>query len=362
MQYWYIKKLIIDRIIQDFSYLDYKLFIRGAIFSFLIEYDNPYDILLEYLERSDDMKWLSSVYGAFTGALIEQIIEETETVSMPFDNTIIIDDNCLLKHESINESLNKYDGIAYIADIDEAYAYIHDVLESWLSHHKEYTVLLMDLDNTIFDFDIAEAIAFKNVISRHNIAYSDELFDIYRRINKGLWKDIENGLITKDDLTRMRFTMTFKEASINTDIGPLCGIEFKEELSKVGVYLKGADIAMKELKERYHISIITNGIKNIQLQRIANTDLNKYIDDLFISEEIGYEKPSVHYFEKVIERLDEKDKNRMLVIGDSLSSDIAGAVNADVDAIFINPEYKKTDKRIIASLPSIKYLNLFLNH
>ena len=119
---------------------------------------------------------------------------------------------------------------------------------------------------------------------------------------------------------------------------------------------------MKELYEHYHIAIITNGVKTTQISRISSTDLNNYFEELFISEEIGFEKPSVNYFEYVLDHIEEKDKTRILVIGDSISSDIKGAYNANLDAVWISKEIKKAEYPIIATLPSIKYLYLFLNH
>ena len=364
MRNWYLHKRVIDKLYNKTNTLEYHALLKGCIFSYLISYDNPYDILLKYLKPSSNNHDKSLVYGLFSGAVIDTFSVSQKCISLPFNRELIKHENEFIEElngDIINSEVHKYDGETLDGDIDEISEYVYMCLSPWLTEH-DYSTLLIDLDNTIFDFDLGEYISFVNVIKKHNLEYSDNFFETYKRINKMLWKEIEDGLITKDEMSRQRFTLTFRELHMNEDIGPLCGEEYKEELSHRNDYIEGAHKAMKDLYEQYHIGIITNGVKSIQISRISSTDLHNYFDELFISEEIGFEKPSVSYFEYVLNHIEEKDKSRILVIGDSISSDIKGAYNANLDALWISTEIKKAEYPVIATLPSIKYLYLFLNH
>lgn len=364
MHNWYLHKKVIDNLFDRINTLEYQTLLKGCIFSYLINYDNPYDILLKYLKPSLNNHDKSLVYGLFSGAIIDSINTNVRCINLSFDQKMIESENEFIEElnkEIISSEIRNYDGKTVDGDVGEISEYVYMRLNPWLTKH-DYSTLLIDLDNTIFDFDLGEYISFVNVIKKHNLEYSDTFFETYKRINKMLWKEIEDGLITKDEMSRQRFTLTFRELHMNEDIGPLCGEEYKEELSHRNDYIEGARKAMKELNEHYHIAIITNGVKTTQISRISSTDLNNYFEELFISEEIGFEKPSVNYFEYVLDHIEEKDKTKILVIGDSISSDIKGAYNANLDAVWISKEIKKAEYPIIATLPSIKYLYLFLNH
>ena len=364
MHNWYLHKKVIDNLFDRINTLEYQTLLKGCIFSYLINYDNPYDILLKYLKPSLNNHDKSLVYGLFSGAIIDSINTNVRCINLSFDQKMIESENEFIEElnkEIISSEIRNYDGKTVDGDVGEISEYVYMRLNPWLTKH-DYSTLLIDLDNTIFDFDLGEYISFVNVIKKHNLEYNDTFFETYKRINKMLWKEIEDGLITKDEMSRQRFTLTFRELHMNEDIGPLCGEEYKEELSHRNDYIEGARKAMKELNEHYHIAIITNGVKTTQISRISSTDLNNYFEELFISEEIGFEKPSVNYFEYVLDHIEEKDKTRILVIGDSISSDIKGAYNANLDAVWISKEIKKAEYPIIATLPSIKYLYLFLNH
>lgn len=364
MHNWYLHKKVIDNLFDRINTLEYQTLLKGCIFSYLINYDNPYDILLKYLKPSLNNHDKSLVYGLFSGAIIDSINTNVRCINLSFDQKMIESENEFIEElnkEIISSEIRNYDGKTVDGDVGEISEYVYMCLNPWLTKH-DYSTLLIDLDNTIFDFDLGEYISFVNVIKKHNLEYNDTFFETYKRINKMLWKEIEDGLITKDEMSRQRFTLTFRELHMNEDIGPLCGEEYKEELSHRNDYIEGARKAMKELYEHYHIAIITNGVKTTQISRISSTDLNNYFEELFISEEIGFEKPSVNYFEYVLDHIEEKDKTKILVIGDSISSDIKGAYNANLDAVWISKEIKKAEYPIIATLPSIKYLYLFLNH
>ena len=199
-----------------------------------------------------------------------------------------------------------------------------------------YTTLLFDNDNTLLDFEKAEDCSFEKAYRKMGLNYSEEIKHRYKEINDSLWKKLESGEITSPSLIKtLRFKILFKELEIDAD-SELIASYYKDFLSKSGFLMDGAQMVLKTLYGRYKMYIITNGIAEIQKSRISISGLDKYVDGIFISEEIGYSKPDKRYFDYVLSHIPEKDKSKVLVIGDRVSSDIMGAVNAGLDSVLID--------------------------
>lgn len=201
---------------------------------------------------------------------------------------------------------------------------------------KRYSVLLLDLDGTLLDFNRAQEEALRRVFERHDIACSEKNLATYARINHDLWKQLELGLITKDELQRTRFQITFDELGMMRQDGAAFAAEFKEELGQGSFLIDHVLETLNSLKQEYELVAITNGIKETQYRRLDKSGLRPYFKHIFISDEMGCQKPMKEYFEKVFEVLNEKDIRKLLVVGDTLSSDILGANNADLDCCWIN--------------------------
>ncbi|NLE12431.1 MAG: noncanonical pyrimidine nucleotidase, YjjG family [Clostridiales bacterium] len=201
----------------------------------------------------------------------------------------------------------------------------------------KYKYLLIDADNTLMDFDRAERHAFSAALAEYGENCTDERFKLYHEVNDNLWKDFERGLITKEKLETERFRIAFEKLGIN--ISPVkFAASFISQLSLCTYEIEGAYEALKSLKSAGgRIYIITNGIERVQSSRWSLTRLKEFVDDIFVSEAIGAQKPSREYFDRVADRIPGFDSKQAVVIGDSPSGDIQGALNAGLDSIWFNP-------------------------
>lgn len=201
---------------------------------------------------------------------------------------------------------------------------------------KKYKYLLFDADNTLLDFTRSEDAAIRLTMNAFGITPTDELCESYSRINLSLWKALERKEIDKNTLKTKRFELFLKENSLQGD-HVLMAKYYMDSLSRQSFVMDGAKELLIALKNDYEIYIITNGIGFIQRGRMGASVINGLYKKLYISEEIGFEKPDVRYFERVFEDIEGFDKERAIIIGDSLSSDILGAVNCGVDSCFFTP-------------------------
>ena len=202
--------------------------------------------------------------------------------------------------------------------------------------------LLLDLDQTLLDFHASENIALGKVLQENGLSYSDEIYALFKAYNKSLWGELEKGNITRTELFTLRFNYIFgKCEGDSTGIDPLkINSDFIRTMSENGVLLEGALEFLQRVKneiENVRIYIITNGATINAKGRIASTGLDKYIDSLFVSEDMGVNKPSAEFFDMVLKKIEEP-KEKCIVIGDSLSSDMLGAKNASMTSVWFRPE------------------------
>lgn len=202
--------------------------------------------------------------------------------------------------------------------------------------------LLFDLDQTLLDFHASEHIALKTILEMNSQVFTEERYDSFKKINKKLWLEFEKGIISKAELFETRFKLLFEECGRNTDGMDLMKIngDFIGCMSKNGIPMDGALDFLEKVVESVpdvRIYVITNGAAKNAKGRIASTGLNDYISDLFVSESMGVSKPSREYFDIVKKAINEPDKS-CIVIGDSLTSDMLGAKNADLTSCWFMPE------------------------
>ena len=221
---------------------------------------------------------------------------------------------------------------------------------------RKYKFLLFDVDDTLLDFQKAEFEAFKMLLNEYNIEYSDKYYEIYRNENHRLWKEYELGLIKRHEIFDNRLIPLFAHLDLNAD--PVkASYDFLTYLSK-GAYLIGNTYQkLEELSKKYKLYIITNGEPKVQYPRLEDVNIMKFFDGIFISEEIGASKPNKEFFEYIEKKIPGFNKKEAIVIGDSLTSDIKGAISYGIDACWFNPNNKTTDfkvKYIISSISEIK--------
>ena len=204
--------------------------------------------------------------------------------------------------------------------------------------NKKY--LLFDADNTLYDFSATEKLALSKVFEEFGIPA--DLLPVYHEGNRKCWEMYEKGEMTLEKLENERFHIFLKAIGSNED-PDLVGSAYSRYLGEAGIMIDGAIDLLERLEKEYHLCLITNGIANIQRERIRRTDTARFFRKIFISQEIGYAKPDKRFFDYVLTSLG-TDKESCIVIGDSLTSDIQGALNAGIESVYISFDGKQSDK------------------
>ena len=203
---------------------------------------------------------------------------------------------------------------------------------------KKYTTLYFDLDNTILDFTATEHNAVEQLLKLHNLPVSDEIIAKYSAINQTWWERFEKGEIEKSQIFEGRFK-TFLEFYGFKASSEKMSADYFGLLASGHDVIDGAEAVLKYVKNNgYTVCITTNGISKTQYRRIAESGLKRYFDYVFVSEQAGHQKPEKEYVDYVMANSPEKDKSKIIVIGDSQSSDILGGINFGVDTCWLNPK------------------------
>ena len=210
----------------------------------------------------------------------------------------------------------------------------------------KYKYLLFDLDGTLFDYDKAESTALENTFLQFGFSYNSKYLDTYREINHLIWQDFENGKIAQKELKTKRFNQLGKSLSLNLDSSTFSDI-YLINLSKGIDLIDSADELLEKLINKAKLYLITNGLTIVQRPRIKNSTIGKYFNNVIISEEIGFAKPQKEIFDLTFELMGNPNKDEVLIIGDSLSSDISGGINYGIDTCWYNPKRNKSDNNII---------------
>ncbi len=203
-----------------------------------------------------------------------------------------------------------------------------------------YKYLIFDLDDTILDFAKAEHTAIKKVFEQNGVGSSDETVALYSKVNKRFWERFERGEIKREEIFEGRFIEFAKEVGQSLPTKSLCDGYFTE-LSKCGFVLDGAEELLSSLKNNYEIIGATNGTFSIQKSRIeASKIAHLFGGGIYISEVMGTQKPEKKFFDIIFNDIGSPPKNEVLVLGDSLTSDILGAANYGLDSCFVDLKNK----------------------
>lgn len=210
----------------------------------------------------------------------------------------------------------------------------------------KYEVILFDADDTLFDYSLAEAHALKSVFHEHQIELLQAHVELYRSVNQQLWNDYEKGTVTLDFLRHERFRKLFAEMQAGLD--PVHISErYVHYLGEGSFLIEGSEALIRQLLGRGHrIAIITNGIKKTQHSRIGRSVLANSFEHIIVSEDTGYSKPHTGIFDYAFNKLNISDKTKMLIVGDSLTSDIQGGINYGIDTCWFNPKQKTNESTI----------------
>ena len=210
-----------------------------------------------------------------------------------------------------------------------------------------FDILLLDLDDTILDFHKAEGIAIRKTFSFFGIDPTDEVVARYRVINKEHWERLERKELEREQVLVGRFAQLFAELGVKAD-PTACARQYEQFLSQGHWFLPGAEEALKALSAKYRLFLVSNGTAIVQNGRLDSSGIRKYFEKIFISQEIGANKPDIRYFDAVFAQIPDFDKSRAIIVGDSLSSDILGGINAGIAACWVNPHHKSANPAIAA--------------
>ncbi len=209
----------------------------------------------------------------------------------------------------------------------------------------KYRLLIFDLDNTIFDYNRAENFALGKTLSAFGCDPTEDLKASYREINEQTWQRLEKGEITSEELRTIRFEKFAEAHSLDWDAQQISRI-YLENLGLGGFLIEGADTLLFEIRNDFIIASVTNGISDVQRARLSNSTLNGFFNPLIISDEVGVAKPDPGIFNILLEKAGFDDRRSVLMIGDSLTSDIAGAAAAGIDSCWYNPDGISPDPEI----------------
>ena len=212
---------------------------------------------------------------------------------------------------------------------------------------SKYKYLLWDIDGTILNFEKAEKRAIRTLFEKFNLGEcTDEMLACYIQINKKYWKLLECGEMEKERILVERFVEFFEKEGIRTDVASKFNKAYQLALGDTIAFNDDALEIIKAQKKNYQIIIVTNGTAIAQKKKLERSGLDKIADNIFISEEVGYEKPNIHFFERVKAKAGIDDVSRAVIIGDSLTSDIQGGVNAGIDTCWYNPKEEINDTNL----------------
>lgn len=198
-----------------------------------------------------------------------------------------------------------------------------------------YQWLLFDADNTLFDFDAAQDFSLTRTMVYHGMEPTQERKNHFKAINAALWNAFDRGEISQEALVVERYARFLAEENFPGDPAEWNDMGLRR-LAESSTLLPGAEKLIYKLSQRYTLALITNGVAFVQRERLKRSPLGRYFGDrVFISGEMGCRKPESVFFEKVLTELGAiRQKGKVLVIGDSLSSDILGAFNARLDSLW----------------------------
>ena len=202
-----------------------------------------------------------------------------------------------------------------------------------------FEFLFLDLDNTILDFDKAESIAIPKTLAHFGITVTPELLQRYHLINKNSWEMMERGEISRKIVGMHRFDVFFKELGVEVDAWA-CEDLYQKNLAMGHYFLPGAEEAVHSLSEKYRLFLASNGTASVQEGRMSSANLYPYFEKVYVSEQIGASKPTKEYFERCFAQIPDFDPKKAIIVGDSLTSDILGGINAGIATCWINPKHQ----------------------
>ena len=208
------------------------------------------------------------------------------------------------------------------------------------------TTVLWDVDGTLLDFKAAERAAIKALFSKFDLGEcTDAMIERYSEINVSFWERLERNELKKPQVLTGRFEQFFSEYGIDTGIVPEFNDRYQLKLGDTIVYRDDSLNIVKSLKGKVKQYVVSNGTVAAQTKKLERSKFGELMDGVFLSEELGIEKPNTGFFEKVFSVICPADLSEVMIVGDSLTSDIQGGMNANIKTCWYNPEKKPVPDR-----------------
>ena len=198
------------------------------------------------------------------------------------------------------------------------------------------TSIFFDLDDTLLDFGKSEAAALKRALEEFGVKPEPEILTRYHVINQTQWKRLERGEISREEVLLGRFALLLSEFGIPGDPAVLCA-SYERKLAMGSDVLPGAQALLQTLFPRYALYLATNGTASVQYGRLKRTGLGRYFRKVFISQELGANKPSKEFFDRCFDALPGLRREETVMVGDSLTSDILGGKNVGIRTCWYHP-------------------------
>ena len=206
--------------------------------------------------------------------------------------------------------------------------------------------VFIDLDETLFDFHRAERLALTEMLSHFGIVPDEAMTKRYSVINKSQWELLEKKEKTREEVLVDRFTIFFSEIGASVD-GKRAREIYEYSLGCCHFFIDGAEKLLNDLYGKYDLYLASNGTEAVQVRRIASSKIERFFKEIFISQAIGFDKPSCEYFDACFAKIKDFKREETIIIGDSLTSDILGGKNAKIKTCLFNPKGKENKTNII---------------
>ena len=202
------------------------------------------------------------------------------------------------------------------------------------------TTVLWDVDGTLLDFIAAEKAAIRKLFKEYDLGEcTDEMLARYSKINRTYWVKLENGEMTKPEILVGRFRDFFVSEGLDPSIASAFNEKYQDRLGDADsiVYCDDRLNLLKSLRGKIRQYAVSNGTIAAQTKKLKLSGLGELMDGIFLSEQLGYEKPNIEFFNQVFDALGPVDRSKVLIVGDSLTSDIRGGNNAGIPTCWYNP-------------------------
>jgi 2-haloacid dehalogenase len=200
--------------------------------------------------------------------------------------------------------------------------------------------IFLDLDDTILDFHRSEAVALRKTLQSLNVDPTDEIIARYSKINLAHWKALERRELTREQMLTGRFHQLFHELGMNVSPNVAQSL-YEKNLSESHFFVDGAPRLLMMLSKKYPLYIVSNGTTLVQTSRIASSGIGRYFKAVFLSEQLGADKPQIEFFERATGQIEGYNPDESIILGDSITSDMQGGINAGMHTCWFNPHHRE---------------------